>query len=86
VIWRCWTDNTAYDLIRHRGLQQLLTAQVDTGLSASEPAVAGHVRLTDNPGEIGDLVHGQAGSASAASAISAFSKHSWGGCTRPAPT
>jgi transposase len=27
VIWRCWTDNTAYDPARHGGLQQLLTAQ-----------------------------------------------------------
>jgi transposase len=27
VIWRCWTDDTAYDPARHGGLQQLLTAQ-----------------------------------------------------------
>jgi transposase len=27
VIWRCWTDNTAYDPTRHGGLQQLLTTQ-----------------------------------------------------------
>jgi transposase len=27
VIWRCWTDNTAYDPNRHGALQQLLTAQ-----------------------------------------------------------
>ena len=26
IIWRCWTDNTAYDPARHGGLQQLLTA------------------------------------------------------------
>jgi transposase len=26
IIWRCWTDNTAYDPGRHDGLQQLLTA------------------------------------------------------------
>ncbi|WP_448612925.1 IS110 family transposase [Modestobacter sp. URMC 112] len=27
IIWRCWTDNTAYDPARHGGLQQLLAAQ-----------------------------------------------------------
>ncbi len=27
VIWRCWTEHTAYDPARHSGLQQLLTAQ-----------------------------------------------------------
>jgi transposase len=27
IIWRCWTDNTAYNPDRHNGLQQLLTAQ-----------------------------------------------------------
>lgn len=27
VIWRCWTDGTAYDPARHGGLQQLRTAQ-----------------------------------------------------------
>ena len=27
IVWRCWTDNTAYDPARHGGLQQLLTAQ-----------------------------------------------------------
>ena len=27
IIWRCWTDNTAYDPARHAGLHQLLTAQ-----------------------------------------------------------
>jgi transposase len=27
IIWRCWTDQTAYDPARHGGLQQLLTAQ-----------------------------------------------------------
>ncbi|WP_347057102.1 IS110 family transposase [Blastococcus sp. HT6-30] len=26
IIWRCWTDNTAYDPARYNGLQQLLTA------------------------------------------------------------
>jgi transposase len=27
IIWRCWTDNTAYDPARHGDLQHLLTAQ-----------------------------------------------------------
>jgi transposase len=27
IIWRCWTDNTAYDPTRHGALRQLLTAQ-----------------------------------------------------------
>ena len=27
IIWRCWTDNTAYDPERHNGLQHLLTAE-----------------------------------------------------------
>jgi len=27
IIWRCWTENTAYNPARHGGLQQLLTAQ-----------------------------------------------------------
>lgn len=27
VIWRCWTDSTAYDPARHGGFQQLLSAQ-----------------------------------------------------------
>jgi transposase len=27
IIWRCWTENTAYDPTRYGGLQQLLTTQ-----------------------------------------------------------